>query len=143
MNSLLVVCEGNICRSPMAQGIFAARLPGWRVASAGLGALVGSPADPLAVALLQERGIDIGGHRAQQITRTLCIESEMVLVMEREQRVRIEKLYPEACGRVFHMAEHAGLDVPDPYRKPEAAFRLALAIIEEGASRWVHRIQRL
>ena len=143
MNSLLVVCEGNICRSPMAQGLFAARLPGWRVASAGLGALVGAPADPMAVALLRERGVDITGHRALQITRALCLESDMVLVMEREQRQRLEKLYPESCGRVFRMAEHAATDVPDPYRQPEAAFRLALTMIEDGVSRWVHRIQRL
>ena len=127
----------------MAEGLFAARLPGWRVASAGLGALIGSPADPHAVALLQQRGVDIGAHRAQQITRTLCIEADMVLVMEREQRHRIEKLYPETCGRVFRMAEHAAMDIPDPYRKPEAAFRLALTMIEDGVSRWVHRIQRL
>ena len=45
MNSILVICEGNICRSPMAQGLLAAALPNAQVHSAGLGALVGMPAE--------------------------------------------------------------------------------------------------
>ncbi len=48
--TLLVVCVGNICRSPMAQALFRARLPGVDVQSAGLGALVGHPAEPFASA---------------------------------------------------------------------------------------------
>lgn len=143
MNTILVVCEGNICRSPMAQGLLGARLPAWRVRSAGLNALVGAPADEIAIALMRERGIDIGAHRATQITRRMCLESEMVLVMDRGQRQRLEDLYPEACGRVFRLGEVPDKDVPDPYRQPENAFRQSLTIIDEAVARWVQRIQRL
>ena len=54
---VLTVCLGNICRSPMAEGLLAAAMPDCEVASAGLGALSGHPADPIAQALMQERGL--------------------------------------------------------------------------------------
>ena len=143
MNTLLVVCIGNICRSPMAQGLLAAQLPAWRVQSAGLEALVGAPADDIAIRLLEERGLDIKGHRATQVTRKMCRDADMVFVMSREQRRQLEGLYPEICGRVFRLAEHSDRDIPDPYRQPEAAFRDALKLIDEGVTSWVQRIRRL
>lgn len=127
----------------MAQGLLAARLPGWRVHSAGVDALVGAPADPIAIDLLRERGIDITPHRATQITRKMCLDADVVLVMDRDQRRRLQDLYPEACGRIFRLGEAADRDIPDPYRQPETAFRHALALIDEGVARWMQRIQRL
>lgn len=143
MKSILAVCEGNVCRSPMAQGLLTMALPGMRVQSAGLGALVGMPADITAVQLLRERGIDISAHRAIQINRALCLESDIVLVMDREQRARVESLYPQARGRVFCVGEYTKRDIPDPYRKGERAFREALSLIHEGAQDWLRRIHKL
>lgn len=143
MNSFLVVCEGNICRSPMAQAVLAAALPGAQMQSAGLGALIGMPADDMAVRLMRERGIDITAHRAQQISRPLCIQADLVFVMEAAQRSRLEEMYPQVRGRVFRLGEEAKLDIPDPYRQPEPAFRSALALIDEGVRGWLRRIQRL
>jgi protein-tyrosine phosphatase len=143
VKTILVVCEGNICRSPMAQGLLAAALPDANVRSAGLGALIGSPADETAVRLMQARGIDISAHRAQQITRVMCMESDVVLVMDAEQRERLEKMYPQARGRIFRVGEHTKRDIPDPYRQPEKAFSDALSLIDEGVREWLHRINRL
>jgi len=143
INSILVLCEGNICRSPMAQGLLAAALPGVQVQSAGLGALVGMPADETAVRLMQERGIDITGHRAQQVNRVLCTQADLVLVMNTEQRERLENLFPQVRGRMFRIGEHKKRDIPDPYRQGEQAFRDALALIDDGAREWLRRIQRL
>jgi protein-tyrosine phosphatase len=143
MKSILVVCEGNICRSPMAQGLLAAALPKTQVQSAGLGALVGMPADETAMRLMQSRSIDISEHRAVQINRQMCLESDMVLVMDLEQRKRIEELYPQVCGRVFRVGEYNKRDIPDPYRQSELAFREVLSLIDEGVREWLHRIHRL
>lgn len=127
----------------MAEGILAAQLPGWRVHSAGLNAVVGAPADEIAVGLMRERSIDIAPHRAVQITRKMCVDSDMVFVMSREQRRELETRYPETCGRVFRLGEHADRDIPDPYRQPETAFRHALKLIDDGVAAWVQRIRRL
>lgn len=143
MNSILVICEGNICRSPMAQGLLAAALPNAQVHSAGLGALVGMPADDTAIRLMKARGIDITGHRAQQVNRALCTQADLVLVMDTDQKQRLEDMYPQARGRVFRIGEHGKRDIPDPYRQPEKAFRDALAFIDEGVREWLRRIERL
>lgn len=127
----------------MAEALLAHALPKAQVQSAGLGALIGKPADDTAMQLMRERGLDLGAHRAQQITRPMCLKSDIVLVMEREQRQRLQLLYPEVCGRVFRLGDHASVDVPDPYRQPVKAFRTALSLIEEGVGHWVQRIRRL
>lgn len=143
MKNLLVVCEGNICRSPMAEGLLKAALPDASVRSAGLGALIGMPADETAVRLMDARGIDIAPHRAVQITGEMCKRSELVLVMSAEQRKRLEQLYPLACGKVFRLGEFDKRDVPDPYRQPEAAFRDALQLIDSGVRAWLQRIHKI
>lgn len=127
----------------MATGLLAAALPRLRVRSAGLGALLGYPADQAAVQLMRERGVDIASHRAVQITRQMCVESDIVLVMEREQRERLQQLYPEVHGRVYRLGESLDRDVPDPYRQSLQAFRGALSIIDDGIEYWLQRIQRL
>lgn len=142
MKNILVVCEANICRSPMAQGLLAAALPNVKVHSAGLCALSGMPADEAAVRLMQARGIDIESHRSLQITRELCLHAELVLVMEADQRKRLEQTYPVACGRVFRLGEYSKFDVPDPYRQPEKAFRESLQLIDQGVREWLQRIQQ-
>jgi protein-tyrosine phosphatase len=143
VNSILVLCEGNICRSPMAQALLAHAMPDFQVHSAGLHAMVGWPAEETAVRLMQARGIDIGTHRAQQISSPLCLQADLVLVMDTDQKQRVEALYPQARGRVYRLAEYQKQDIPDPYRQGESAFRDGLALIDRGVSEWLRRIQRL
>jgi protein-tyrosine phosphatase len=142
MKKILVVCEGNICRSPMAQGVLASALPQVRVGSAGIHALSGMPADPTAVRLMQHRGIDITKHRAVQLTRSLCLDTELVLVMSSDQRKSVEDEYPVARGRVFRLGEFNELDVPDPYRHEERVFKEVLQLIEDSAREWLKRIAK-
>ncbi|BDG09649.1 low molecular weight protein-tyrosine-phosphatase [Anaeromyxobacter paludicola] len=134
---LLTVCIGNICRSPMAEALLRAHLeaagkPGVRVQSAGLAALVGRPADPLAQALLAERGIDLSQHRARQLTSSLVTGSDLVLVMDEEQQRAVEKLCPTARGRVQRLGRFGKFDVPDPYGGSRAHFEEALRLIDRG-----------
>lgn len=140
MNNLLVVCEANICRSPMAQGLLAASLPGRTVRSAGLNALVGMPPDEVAIRALLALGIDISLHRATQVTRELCLQADLVLVMTAEQRVQLENLYPAVRGRVFRLCESSDRDVSDPYRQSKAVYDEAALLIRAGVGEWLQRL---
>src|SRR4051794_5185298 len=120
-----MVCTGNICRSPMAEAVARVRLtamPSVRIESAGLGALIGHPADPLAVELMKERGIDLSGHVARQISTIMVREFELILVMESWQVKETEKLSPLARGKVWRLGHWRDFDIPDPYRRPREAF---------------------
>jgi low molecular weight protein-tyrosine phosphatase len=111
MASILVVCTGNVCRSPMAEGFLRnalrARLGDGAppVSSAGIGAWVGSGATPEAVQAAGERGSDIGGHVARLATPDLVEQSSLVLCMAREHRVAVSREAQSAVDRTFTLKE--------------------------------------
>ena len=142
MKSVLVVCIGNICRSPMGQGLLAAAVPEVTVTSAGTGALIGEKADPIARGIMAARGVDIESHIARQINQSMCQQADLILTMDNEQRRFIEERYPLARGKVFRLTETLKLDVPDPYRRGQAAFDHAFNLIDAGATAWAERIKK-
>lgn len=141
--TVLVACIGNICRSPMAEGILSIGLPTRKILSAGTSALVGHPADATAIELMADRAIDISAHRAQQINQLLCQKADLILVMDQDQRKFIEHYFPLARGKVFRLLDGANGNIPDPYRKGEDAFRTALSMIDDGVRIWVERIKKI
>ncbi|MGK8209019.1 low molecular weight protein-tyrosine-phosphatase [Burkholderia cenocepacia] len=143
IRNILVVCTGNICRSPIGEGLLRSRLPDIEIASAGTSALVGESADDFAVAVSAESGIDLSAHRAQQLTAALVLGADVVLTMEARHKRAIVERYPFALGRVFQLDGQDGMDVPDPYMKPIDAFRQAFCQIERGVNAWVPKIAAL
>ena len=143
--SVLTVCIGNICRSPMAEGVLRAqcRTAGHdvRVESAGIQALTGFPADPFAVELLAERDIDISGHVARQLDFSILRGVDLVLVMEEFHKQKIEQLAPLTRGRVFTIGHWEKFEVADPYRRPRHAFEEALGLIDRGVASWVRYLR--
>ncbi|CAG2156295.1 Low molecular weight protein-tyrosine-phosphatase Ptp [Cupriavidus yeoncheonensis] len=127
----------------MAEAKLREALPEMHIYSAGLGALVGKPADAIATELMSEAGLDIRQHRAQQLTNMLASQADMIFVMDSEQKREIQRRYPSASGKVFRLGEVGKFDIPDPYRQPRAAFEDALKLIQSGVDAWVPRIHAL
>lgn len=140
---ILVVCTGNICRSPIGEALLRARLGDkvQEVASAGIGALIGYPADPMAVEVSAEQGVDLSAHRAQQVSSALLARMELVLTMDRTHSDWLLRQYPHMRGRVHKMLKwRDDADVADPYRLPKAAFITAYQEIAQGVEDWAAKI---
>lgn len=141
---IVVVCVGNICRSPMAEALLRQELrgqDGYTVESAGLGALVGFPAAEHSVALMDELGLDIREHRARQLHPDMVGAADLVLVMETAHKRAIDDADATARGKVHRLGEWQDRDIEDPYRQPLEAYVAALADIREGVASWVERIR--
>jgi protein-tyrosine phosphatase len=139
-NRFLMVCAGNICRSPMAEAILTHRLLArgvkGTVESAGIAAVEGEPADPMALALLRERGLDLSSHRARLLTGDLLADFDLVLVMEGGHKRAVEREFPQARGRVQLLGRFGGFEIPDPFRGTRAEFEQTLALIERGIAEY-------
>lgn len=113
---ILVVCTGNICRSPAAQLLLARDLgPSVTVESGGTGAVVGRGVHPLMADLLAKDGVDSSGFRARAVTEAIIRNADLVLVMTREHRASVVELAPAAVRRTFTLQEFVRLlAVVDP-----------------------------
>lgn len=143
VGSLLILCQGNICRSPMAEALFANALPGSKVSSAGLGALVGYPADPLAIQLMSSRDLNINNHIARQVSFHMVRESDIVLTMSLRQKEHTLSLFSFARGRVFSIGEREDFEVIDPYRQGLPVFELSLSQIDRGVKTWLPILSKI
>ena len=140
MTNILFICIGNICRSPIAEGLFKQALPGKEVCSAGIGALVGEPADLSSVQLMWEHGIDISAHRAKSLAAWMVKEADLIVTMDQDQQRFIVRDYPASLGKVMRLGQYGRYDVPDPYRQNVAAFRHSYNLIALGIADLVDRI---
>lgn len=142
IRSVLVVCVGNICRSPLGERMLAQALPHVRVGSAGLGAVVGAAADPDAAAVAAEIGMSLDGHVARQLTEEIGRDHDLILVMEPGHRAEVGRRFPQLSGRTMLFDHWTGAQgIADPFRKPVEAHRETRDRIAAAAQGWIRRLQ--
>jgi protein-tyrosine phosphatase len=139
---VLFCCMGNICRSPMAEGLFRKL-----VAEAGIGDRVvidsagthadfpDAPPDPRAQKLMAERGIDISGLRARRIARADFERFDLIVVMDGQNMDTLRFVCPRTqshkISRLLDFAPQSKIrDVPDPFRGDESRFQRVLELVE-------------
>jgi len=108
MKTVLFVCTGNVCRSPMAEGIFRHAVQGgghYRVFSAGLGAMEGQPPSAYAVEAVRELRIDISNQRSRMLTPELVNMADYIFGMTHSHVDTVTLLYPQAAEKTFLLRE--------------------------------------
>lgn len=139
---ILVVCAGNICRSPIGEELLKLALPNKHISSAGLVAKNGMLADANSISVCQQRGVNIEHHEATKLSGTLCSQSDLILVMEPQHRQDIAAKYPQASGKTMLLGKWTGVDViPDPHQQQIEAFEHAYVLIEQACEAWAKRLK--
>ena len=139
---VLVVCDGNICRSPTVAAMLREQRPDKAVSSAGLVGLEGHGMDATALEVAESHGMQGGDqHRARKLTGELCRLADLILVMEGRQRERIIQRFPEASGKTMLLTHWTGgRDIPDPFRQSREVHERIHPMIRDAVAAWAAKI---
>ena len=140
-DTILVVCTGNICRSPIGERFLRQALPNKKIDSAGTSALVEHSADDSAVRIAEKHGISLEGHKGQQFTSKLARQYDLILVMEKCHLEQIGRAAPEVRGKTMLFGQWLNQrEIPDPYRKSDEAFASVYELIEQAGLLWAEKL---
>lgn len=143
--SILVVCRGNLCRSPLAAALLSRRAPHVEVRSAGLDANEGEPADPAASRCAERHGLSLAPHRTHGVTRDDVDWAELVLVMQGSQARSMLRRWPQARWKVFALGDFLPArphQISDPWGKPDRVFDETFRRIDAAVQRLAGILQR-
>ena len=141
IGSVLFVCKGNICRSPLAAIYFESLVRrggrNIRVGSAGLETTPGKPAHSNSKLVAREHELSLDAHATAQLTRKLVQETDLIVVMEIGQLDRMHRVYPQAAGKVVLLGALDGrgpLEIADPFGREIDHFRVCFDEMRRGCN---------
>lgn len=145
VEKILVLCHGNICRSPFAAAVLAARRPGLEVASAGFEAGRDARADALATKVASEFGVRLDSHRSRRVDATAIERADLVLVMQAHQVRLVHALSARSSARgcvylLGDFLDSAPFALLDPWGRSEEVFRQVFGRIDRAAGRLSDRL---
>lgn len=131
VKKILVICTGNACRSPMAEGFLKKYLKpegGFEISSAGVAAVAGAHASPFAVEVMKQEGIDISSHSTRPFSSDTAKAADVILAMTNAHKDFVISAVPEIKDKVFLYKEFAGTDdkdteIADPIGRPIPVYR--------------------
>ncbi len=146
--TVIFVCTGNVCRSPMAAGLFFEKLVRQgmaehvRVRSAGIWALEGRPASAYSLQVMSEHDLDISAHRGRNLTQADVDEAHLMLVMTKRHAAIISRDFQRTEGKVHLLSAMAGpdYDILDPYGGSLADYRSTSRELQDLIERGYQRI---
>lgn len=142
IKSLLIVCVGNMCRSPTAEYLLKSSLNHVEVSSAGLMARENKPPCSKATDIAAVNGLNISSHKTRKLNQEMVIQSDLILAMESGHAEEILSTYPFAHGKVILFGRWGeNTEVPDPYRQSDEMYQAVFAKLNEHAQKWVHKLE--
>ena len=140
-NNILIVCMGNICRSPTAERLMQGLFPQKTVHSAGLVALENQRADAQARHIAKNHRLSLEENRSRRLTEHLCQVADLILVMENSHTQKLYQQFPHTRGKVMLFGEWLNkTEIPDPYKHSEEMFEHVYQLMEKAAKSWQEKI---
>ena len=140
VNHILVLCHGNVCRSPLAEMYLKCRFEGQShgvtIASAGLNTQSGRPPHPFAVHVAEQVGLELNTHVSTQVTRSLIDRADLILVMDDTQLEEVAERFPDARKKTIPLGyfnREAPKDIADPFFGPLKDFKTCFALIKNAS----------
>ncbi|MEX3937107.1 hypothetical protein AB4Y32_36110 [Paraburkholderia phymatum] len=143
IRNILVVCTGNLYRSPIAEALLQDALPDCEVRSAGLHAAVGVLAPTVLRELFMAHGLSRPHWAPWQIGSADAARADLLLVMEAAQKREVERRFPAASGKTFLYGASAGGDIDDPHGGNAEVIQRCFEQIRSCVPGWVQRIAAL
>jgi len=141
---ILMICSGNICRSPFAECYLRYRLQQAgefaEVFSRGILDLHNSPTPDDGIAVAQTMGVDLSRHRSTKLEATDLDRAALVMIMEKQHRNYLAQMRPAVIGKIFYLSQPTGgEEVPDPMGKSAEDFRASYQVIAANIDAWMKR----
>lgn len=139
--TILVVCVGNICRSPTGERLLQKYFPNKKIHSAGVKALIGHAADRVSSDVAQAHGLSLEGHVSKQLTSEMCRQADLILVMEKRHIAEVTKIAPSVRGKTMlfgHWLQET--EVSDPYKLSLEAYQHVYTLLEKSALSWKEKL---